>query len=344
MPATQPDNVYGYRAPTDILDEDDDTFFSPDGDQRPGPSGSHAENLGVSFDMSQTDVTAKIAWERGAKLINLFLNKPATKPSGQASGKLPDVHNIQEWHYRDLMHFPEAAQKEWKTAMLEELESLQKQNVFELTKLSKGRKSIGCRWVFNIKIDSQKKARLVTQGFSQVEGIDFNKLFSPVVRFESVRIVLALAALHGWYMTGVDVHMACLYGKLDEEIHMRQPEGFIARGQESKVICLHRALYGLKQAGLAWWKELSQSMKALGFKRLNSDARIFVCREGPNLILAVVYVDDAIFMGKNKNLFNKKKALFMAKWECRDLGDLKEFLWMHVTGKGLRSKQIRPST
>ena len=103
------------------------------------------------------------------------------------------------------MCFPEAAQKEWKTAMLEELESLQKWNVFELTDLPKGHKSIGCRWVFNIKTDGQKKARLVTQGFSQVEGIDFNELFSPVVIFESVRIVFALAALHSWYMTGVDV-------------------------------------------------------------------------------------------------------------------------------------------
>ena len=117
-------------------------------------------------------------------------------------------------------------------------------------------------------------------------------------------------------MTGVDVCMAYLYGKLDEEIYMQQPEGFIARGQESKVICLCRVLYGLKQAGLAWWKELSQSMKALGFKCLNSDAKIFVCQEGPNLILAVVYVDDAIFIGRNKNLVDKKKALFMAKWEC----------------------------
>ena len=135
------------------MNEDDNTFFSPDGDQRPGPLGSHAENLGVSFDTSQTDVTAKIAQEGGAKLINLLLNKAAIKPSGQASGELPNVRNVQEWHYRDLMCFPEAAQKEWKTAMLEEVESLQKWNVFELTDLPKGCKSIGCRWVFDVKTD-----------------------------------------------------------------------------------------------------------------------------------------------------------------------------------------------
>ena len=94
MLATRPDNVYRDRAPADILDEDDDTFFSPDGDQRPGPSGSHAENLGVLSDTSQTNITAKIAQERGAKLINLLLNKAAIKPSGQASGELPNVHNV----------------------------------------------------------------------------------------------------------------------------------------------------------------------------------------------------------------------------------------------------------
>ena len=117
-------------------------------------------------------------------------------------------------------------------------------------------------------------------------------------------------------MMGVDVRTAYLYGKLDEEIYMRQPEGFIARGQESKVICLKRALYGLKQAGLVWWKELSNSMKDLGFARLKSDARIFMCQEGTKLIVAVVYVDDAMFFSKNKKLVKKKKALFMAKWEC----------------------------
>ena len=126
------------------------------------------------------------------------------------------------------------------------MESLDKHEVFELTDLPNGHKTIGCRWVFDIKGDSCKKARLAAQGFSHVEGVDYNKLFSPVVQFESVCLMLALAALHNWYMMGVDVCIAYIYGKLDEEIYMHQPEGFIARGQESKVICLKRALYGLK--------------------------------------------------------------------------------------------------
>ena len=259
-------------------------------------------------------ITANISWEGGAKLI-YYLLSATIQPSDGAGGDFPSVSNVCEWQYRDLMCFPEAAWKEWKAACNEKMESLNKCDVFELTDLPKGHKKIGCRWVFDVKGDGHKRARLVTQGFSQVEGVDYNEIFSPVVQFESMRLILALAALHNWYMTGVDVHAAYLYGKLDEEIYMRQPKGFIARGQESKVIHLERALYGLKQAGLAWWKELSNSMKDLGFACLHSDARIFVCREGTRLIMAVVYVDDAMFFSKNEKLVKKKKALFMAKWE-----------------------------
>lgn len=135
-------------------------------------------------------------------------------------------------------------------------------------------------------------------------------------------------------MTAVDVKSAYLYGKLNEEIYMRQPEGFKVRGMENKVLRLQRALYSLKQAGLAWWKELDSSMKQLGFKHLISDAELFICRRKRQIIIAVVYVDDAIFTGNDKKFQNEIKALFMDKWECRDLGEVKEFLRMRVERHG----------
>ena len=205
------------------------------------------------------------------------------------------------------MHLPKAMQEEWKIACKEELEALHQRNVFKLTNLPVGHKTIGCRWVFNVKTDGHKKARLVTQGFSQVEGIDFNELFSPVVHFESVQLILALSTLKDYYCVGVDVQNAYLYGKLDKEIYMRQPEGFKVRGQENKVICLQHALYGLKQAGLAWWKELNSSMNELGFECLVSDAGLFVCKDFKEIIIAIVYVDDAMFFGKNKAQVDFKK-------------------------------------
>jgi hypothetical protein len=122
-----------------------------------------------------------------------------------------------------------------------------------------------------------------------------------------------LSALEDYYCVGVDVCNAYLYGKLDEEIYMRQPEGFKVRGQENKVIHLQCALFGLKQAGLAWWKQLNSSMNELGFKHLMSDAGLFVCKDFKEIIIAIVYVDDAMFFGKNKAQVDSKKKLFMDK-------------------------------
>ena len=186
------------------------------------------------------------------------------------------------------------------------------------------------RWVFDIKSDGQKKAQLVAKGFSQIEGLDFDQIFSPVVRFETVCLILALAALNKWYIQAVDVHNTYLYGKLDEEIYMEQPEGFHVKGQENKVYWLHRALYGLKQAGLVWWCELDKSMSQLGFKRIQSDASIFICRTKSTYIIAVVYVDDALFCGPDLTLITKVKKQFTDKWECRDLGEPMEFLRMCI--------------
>jgi len=147
--------------------------------------------------------------------------------------------------------------------------------------------------------------------------------------------MIALAAQQQWHMTSVDVRTAFLYGELDEELFMEQPEGFAVKGQEHKVFRLKRTLYGLKQAALQWWKALDKSMERLGFRRTKSDSGIFVLTssKGPSVII-IVYVDDAIFMGPDHRLVMSKKALFMKEWECRDLGDTKEFLRMNIHRHG----------
>jgi hypothetical protein len=108
----------------------------------------------------------------------------------------------------------------------------------------------------NVKPNGRKQARLVARGFSQIERVDFDQIFSPVVRYETVRLICALAALKKWHMSALDVRNAYLYGELSEEIYMEQPEGHKAPGKEHKVLRLHKALYGLKQAGLTWWRTL----------------------------------------------------------------------------------------
>jgi len=178
-----------------------------------------------------------------------------------------------------------------------------------------------------VKSDGRKKARLVVKGFSQVKGLDFNQVFSPVMCFETVRLMLALATLENWYITGLDVRSAYLYGKLDEE--MEQPEGFAVPGQERKVLHLWRALYGLKQAGLAWWCTLDESLKELGFEHLKSEAGIFFYKKkGTNIVIGIIYVDNALFCSPSKAVVDAIKAQFMHKWECRDLGEPNEFLQM----------------
>ena len=97
---------------------------------------------------------------------------------------------------------------------------------------------------------------------------------------------------------------------------------------------LLHAIYGLKQAGLAWWCALDKSMQELGFKQLKSDASPFVYKWGKDIVLAIIYVNDTLFCRPSKSLVDKIKATFMKKWECRDLREPSEFLWMNIHQDG----------
>jgi hypothetical protein len=169
---------------------------------------------------------------------------------------------------------------------------------------------------------------LVVRSFSQIEGVDFDQIFSPVVRYKTVRLICTLATLEKWHMSALNVHNAYLYGKLSEEIYIEQPEGYKAPGKECKVLRLHKVLYALKQAGLTWWHMLDCSMKDLGFRRLVSNAGLFIKYDNGERIVVVVYVNNALFYGLNKAKVLKAKQDFMSKWECQDLGDATDFLCM----------------
>lgn len=145
----------------------------------------------------------------------------------------------------------------WVKAMEVELESLKSRRTWELVELPKGMRKIGSKWVYRIKTDAygnevKKKARLVIQGYRQKEGIDYEETFAPVVRLESLRILLALKAIHGWKSFQLDVKTAFLYGTIDKDIYMDQPEGFVEKGKEHFVCHLLKSLYGLKQAPRIW--------------------------------------------------------------------------------------------
>jgi len=343
-PTRRPGNVYGNTKPTEIqkgtqrawkkiVNEDSSKVpYVPRRSTRnqpqpvPAPeterenSDQNMENTLPNPDNVPDSALARMCRQGGKELCSFLLSKAVPTHS-----KLPKF-------YRDIARMPKEQQKEWKQACEAELEALRERNVYELVDPPKDRKIIQNRWVFAIKSDGRKKARLVAKGFSQIEGIDFDEIFSPVVRYETVWIMLALAALEGWVILALDVKTAFLYGKLDVEIYMKQPEGFVAKGQEGKVMRLLRALYGLKQASRAWWKALNDSMKKLGFTCIYSDAGIFLYIDPKtgNKVIAAVYVDDGMFLGPDRNLVQKKKSEFMKIWECRDLGEAKEFLGMSI--------------
>jgi len=276
--------------------------------------------LGEDLQDSQAEKLCRVG---GAPLLYFLLAK-AVSPTDEVTTHPKD------WGYKDIARLPQLEQQEWQNACLQELEALRRRDVYEVVMRPRGRKVIKNRWVFDVKTDGRKKARLVAKGFSQVEGLDYDQVFSPVVRFETVRLILSMAALEKWHITGLDVRNAFLYGELEEEIYMEQPEGFHVPGRERDVLRLKRALYGLKQAGLAWWRTLRDSMKELGFVGLVSDAGLFIFRNEHGFVIAVIYVDDAIFCGPNTELVKELKARFMQRWECRDLGEVTEFLRMRI--------------
>ena len=117
--------------------------------------------------------------------------------------------------------------------MIDELNALEANNTWTVTTLPKGKKVIGCRYVYKTKLHSdgsieRHKARLVAKGYSQREGFDFHETFSPVAKLTTVRVFLALAALHNWHLRQLNVHNAFLHGDLEEEIYMDLPSGFSA--------------------------------------------------------------------------------------------------------------------
>ena len=279
-----------------------------------------------SDDEDEEASVVRLSREGGVALQHFLVSKAVSPTAEESSPK--------EWTSRDILRLPKGCLEEWRTACERELDTLNRRNVFDLVERPRGRKVIRNRWVFDIKDDGRKRARLVAKGFSQVEGLDYDQVFSPVVRFKTVRLILALAALENWVAYGLDVRNAYLYGELDEEIHMEQPEGFRVPGKENHVLRLNKALYGLKQAGLAWWRALKESMEKLGFISLSSDAGVFLYRNKDFFVIAIIYVDDAIFCGPSKLMVNTMKEAFMQRWETRDLGEVTEFLRMRIVREG----------
>jgi hypothetical protein len=241
-------------------------------------------------------------------------------------------HNVpQSW--KQAMESAESVQ--WKIAGQLEMDTIKERGVWTLVELPPGRKAISSRWVFAFKLNAQGeivrfKARLVAKGFSQIEGEDYNETFAPVAKFQSIRALLALAAQKGYFVHQMDVTSAFLYGDLDEEIYMQQPEGFIVPGKEHCVLRLHKALYGLKQASRAWYHRFDSVLKTFGFTRSRVDHCVYYLRRSGQVVIIFIYVDDSGIVSSSLHLLGQVKEFLHAHFAMKDLGEAEYVLGIQL--------------
>lgn len=227
-------------------------------------------------------------------------------------------------------------QGEWQKAMAEEMKSIEKNSTWELVEAPEGKNIIGLKWVFRTKYNAdgsiqKHKARLVAKGYSQQQGMDFEETFSPVARFETVRVILSLAAQLQLPVYQFDVKSAFLNGELAEEVYVSQPQGFVVNGSDNKVYRLRKALYGLKQAPRAWYSKIDSFFHENGFCRSENEPTLYLKQHDKGDFLVVcLYVDDMIYMGTSESLITEFKSSMMRNFEMTDLGLLKYFLGLEV--------------
>ncbi|GJS83063.1 putative ribonuclease H-like domain-containing protein [Tanacetum coccineum] len=226
----------------------------------------------------------------------------------------------------------------WVDAMQEELLQFKIQKVWILVDLPYGKKAIGTKWVYRNKKDERgvvvrNKARLVAQGHRQEEGIDYDEVFAPVARIEAIRIFLAFASYMGFIVYQMDVKSAFLYGKIDEEVYVSQPPGFIDPKYPKKVYKVVKALYGLHQAPRAWYATLSTFLLKNGYRRGTIDKTLFIKKDKHDIILVQVYVDDIIFGSTKKSWCDEFEALMKSRFQMSSMGELTFFLGLQVKQK-----------
>ena len=225
--------------------------------------------------------------------------------------------------------------KNWEKAIHEELNQLQDMGTWKLVDLPEGREAVGNKWVFVRKRDehgnvARYKAWLVTQGFSQKPGIDYNKTgtFSPVMRLDTLRTMLTIAAIENLDIQQIDIKGAYLNGNLKETVYMHQPVGY--KDKTGRVCRLQRPLYGLKQAGNVWNEEFDETMKELGYKRLCTDYCTYVKKTDNDLSILIIWVDDIDAFARKRSMNDWIISKLKEKYTVSVLGEPTLVLGIHI--------------
>ena len=239
---------------------------------------------------------------------------------------------------------------QWQEAVNAEYSSLMKNDTWELVPPPKDKNIVGSRWVLKVKRDENGavdrfKARLVAQGYSQMKGIDYDEVFSPVARYASVRSLLALANAHDLEIHQMDVKTAFLNGSLDCEIYMSQPEGFVDPERPDYVCKLKKSIYGLKQSARCWNTTLDEYLKCTGYHKSNADGCIYTkskkAADGHiSYVILGVYVDDLVPVSNDPAMLKEEKAALCNKFEMVDQGEIHYLLGMSIK----RDRKLRTLT
>jgi hypothetical protein len=212
----------------------------------------------------------------------------------------------------------------WDRAVKAELGQLLETGTWALVDKPKDAIPIGNKWVFTKKYSKsgellKYKGRLVAKGYAQRPGYDYLETFSPVVRLETIRAILAIAVVKDLKIQQMDVKGAYLNGILKEKVYMDQPEGF--KDGSNRVCLLNKTLYGLKQSGREWNKELDDKLQKHGFTHLVSDPCTYTRVHEDDLEIITVWVDDLLLFATSDERMKKIKDDIRSEWEVTDLGE-----------------------
>jgi hypothetical protein len=215
--------------------------------------------------------------------------------------------------------------------MHEKVENFERNQVWELVDPPPGCKPIGTKWVWKNKEGEKgevvrNKSRLVAQKFNHKEGIDYEETFALVSRLEAIRILLAFSVAKRFKLHQMDVKSAFLNGVLEEEVYVRQAPGFESEKYPHRVYKLRKALYGLKQAPIDWYGTLRGFLFERGFEMGKVDQTLFPLRQGRDILIVQVYVDDIVFGGSLNSLVARFAEDMSREFEMSMMGELQFFL------------------
>lgn len=262
-------------------------------------------------------------------------------------------------------------QSDWIDAARNELLAITKMGTFEVTKRPQGRnKIVRNKWVFALKKDNEgnivrHKARLVAKGFTQIHGVDYSEVFAPVLRFDTVRFLLSVAASRDWELQQFDIETAFLNGDLEEQIYMEFPSmpnelkrsisAYLRKHpnhpnneklvemmnkKNNHVLKLKKALYGLKQASREWFKKFRKLLKEAGLLECDSDPCLFQNEE--KTLYVIVYVDDFLITAESKQLIDETARKLSTSMSIKNLGEPKVFIGVQIERDRVR-KEIKIS-